>query len=99
MPHKRVDNGVSTFFFPVSQRCKSSDSNCGAVTLKHTDEFSNVLSLVSIHDDALAMFECPGGTTRFEYHRLTAQLEDTHLHRCTSAQARIKENQCHRFTS
>ncbi len=55
-----------------------------------------MLCLVSIHDNAVSMFERPTGAARLQHNRISTQFINAHLHRGARAQTGIEKDQGHR---
>jgi len=77
---KALSTGSSALF-PVLKRRESTHTKRRAITSQDANKLRNVLSLITIHNDAVAMFECPTGATRFKNYWIAAQLMHTNLHR------------------
>ena len=91
--------GIGAFFLPVFQRGKRAHADRDAISFKHAHELRDVFGLIAVHHRAFAVFECPACAAGFEHDRVSAQLVDPDLHRCASAETRVKEHESHGFAA
>src|ERR1043166_3317776 len=96
--HRRMfckcsEDWISPLFFPILQRRKRAHTDRAAVARQHPHKLRDVFGLVSIHHDAVAMFERPTSAAGFEHNCMTAEFVNTNLHRGARAQTWIEEDE------
>ena len=91
---KGVQYWVSPLSFPILEFSKRANTDRRNVTPQYANKLRQMLCLVPIHYNTIAMFQRPRSAAGLKYHGIATKLINANLHGCTRAQAWIKENQC-----
>src|SRR6185503_4435431 len=72
---------------------KRAHANRGDVARKHASSFFNMLRLIAIHSDGLAVFQAPRPFANIKRDGIAAKLVNTYFHRSSRAKRRIEKDE------